>query len=162
VIATTWSRLEKGALASGLSLQLDLQGDLVVASDPGKLGIVIDNLLGNAVSRSLPSTVIRCVGTRTKSRFLLDITNAATPMTEEERSHLTEPFWRRNEARNGTEHAGLGLALVKVLAKLLQIDVRFAQDRHGRFRVRLQGQHLVNGHATPSRAAPPDPKPIPR
>lgn len=38
--------------------------------------------------------------------------------------HLFEPLWRKDKARSDAAHSGLGLALVKALAKLLEMDVR--------------------------------------
>ena len=108
-------------------------------SDPGKLSIVFLNLLGNAVSYALPDTEIACVAKRGDSGIELEITNAAEPLEAEDLEKLAEPFWRSDESRSAPSHAGLGLSVVSAVAALLGIDVRFAQDADGTFRVRLRG-----------------------
>ena len=50
-----------------------------------------------------------------------------------------EPFWRNDESRSSQNHAGLGLSVVSAVAALLRLDVGFAQDADGTFRVRLLG-----------------------
>jgi signal transduction histidine kinase len=142
VITSTWSKLAPSASGTGLRFRMELPEDVVVASDPGKLGIVFANVLGNAVSYALPNSEIRCVGTRAGSKFQVDITNIADPLSSADLENLTEPFWRKDEARSSAEHAGLGLSLVSALARLLCLDVRFDQDRDGTFRVGLEGSAL--------------------
>jgi signal transduction histidine kinase len=139
VVDSTWTKLAPAASTSGLTFKMELPEDVMVASDPGKLSIVLANVLGNAVSYAPPNSEIRCVGAKAGERFRLEITNVAEPMSQEELANLTEPFWRRDEARSSAEHAGLGLALVAALAKLLRLDLRFGQDPDGLFAVCLEG-----------------------
>jgi signal transduction histidine kinase len=142
VITSTWSRLAPSASSTGLRFRLDLPDDLVVESDPGKLAIVLANVLGNAVSYSRPNSEICCVGKKGGSRFQLDITNTADPLSPADLESLTNPFWRKSEARSSAEHAGLGLSVVSALAMLLRLDIGFDQDQNGTFRVRLAGRAL--------------------
>jgi two-component system sensor histidine kinase QseC len=137
LVATAWSKLAPRASEAGLRLRLDLPDDLVVESDPDKLSIVVANVLGNAVSYARPRSEIRCVGERSGPGFRLEFANEADLLTPQDLERLTEPFWRKDGARSSGEHAGLGLALVSALASLLRLDVGFAQDPDGTFRVRL-------------------------
>jgi signal transduction histidine kinase len=139
IVAATWSRLASRATAAGLRFRMELPEDLVVESDPGKLEIVFANVLGNAVSYSLPNSEIRCVGAREGGRFEVDVLNAAEPLTPADMRNLAEPFWRKEEARTAADHAGLGLSVVSALAKLLGLDVGFDQSRDGTFRFHLEG-----------------------
>ncbi len=52
---------------------------------------------------------------------------------------LTEPFWRKDEARSSSEHAGLGLSVVAALASLLGIELELRQEPAGFFLVSLSG-----------------------
>ena len=142
VIASIWSKLAPSASGAGLRFRMELPDDVIVESDPGKLGIVFANVLGNAVSYARPNSEIRCVGTTAGSKFQLDITNEADPLSPTDLEHLTEPFWRKDKARSSAEHAGLGLSLVSALTTLLRLTVRFDQDRDGTFRVGLAGWAL--------------------
>ena len=81
-----------------------------------------------------------CVGKCNGARFSVEITNAAAePLEPADLKNLAEPFWRKDEARSGADHVGLGLSVVSALAELLRLDVGYDQDRDGTFRVRLAG-----------------------
>jgi len=136
-IRAAWARVAAGAKGHDLRFSVDLPGDFVVESDPGKLDIILGNVLGNAVSYSRPGTEIRCSGSRNGRSLQIEIANEAEPMEPAELERLAEPFWRRDEARASSRHAGLGLSVVEAVAALLRMRVGFAQDRDGTFRVRL-------------------------
>jgi len=137
VVESTWSDL--AAKRATRDLHVDVPADLVVASDPGKLSLILGNLLDNAISYSPPDGPIRCVASAADRRFVLDIVNPADPLTEDDLRNLAQPFWRKDRARSAETHAGLGLSLVTALAKLLELDTDFRQDPEGMFRVRLGG-----------------------
>ena len=152
VITSTWAKFASNASAKGLRFHLDVPRDVVVESDPGKLSIILANLLGNAVEYALPKSEIRVVGTRAGFTFQLEITNAADPLSPEDLENLAEPFWRKDESRSSAEHAGLGLSLVSALAMLLHLEIAFGQGADGTFRVCVRGQALE--------ASKPIPKPL--
>ena len=52
---------------------------------------------------------------------------------------MFERFWRKEQARTGSNHAGLGLSLVKALAELLNLKVRLMLDASSRFTFSLSG-----------------------
>ena len=139
VVATAWSRHARAGAERGLRVTMDVPEDLEVETDASRLGVVLSNLLGNAVSHSRQGGEVRCVALRTGSRFQLDVANDAEPLDPEDLLHLTEPFWRKDSARSSEEHSGLGLALVAALGSLLRLEIRFSQDGDGTFRVRLDG-----------------------
>lgn len=139
LVAPVLSELAKPAAARGLRFYTALPPGLIVDSDPGKLAILIGNLLRNAVSHAQPDSEIRCVAQDLGASFRLEINNSAAPLSAEDLGHLTEPFWRADEARSSDEHAGLGLSLVSALGQLLGLAVRFDQDADGTFRARVEG-----------------------
>jgi signal transduction histidine kinase len=136
-ITTAWSRLERRAEEQGVGFTLELPRDTVVESDPGKLDIILSNLLGNAVSYARPGSEIRCSGRRNGECVDVEIANAAEPLQNSDLERLSEPFWRKDEARASSRHAGLGLSVVEAVAALLRMRIAFDQDRDGTFRVRL-------------------------
>ncbi|MHC4847227.1 MAG: sensor histidine kinase [Planctomycetota bacterium] len=138
VIASAWSRLEPQANGSGLRFSLDMPEDPVVDSDAGKLDIVFSNVLGNAISYAPPGSEIRCSGRRNGKALSLEFTNAAAPMEGSDLERLAEPFWRKDESRSSSRHAGLGLSVVEAVSALLRMRVGFGQDQDGTFRVSLE------------------------
>ncbi len=154
VVEAAWARVADRALERGLSLRIDLSGAppsskrapdsrrTVVESDPGKLGIVLDNLFGNAVSYARRGTEIRCVAGTDGDVLGLEVENEAEPMSPGDLDKLAEPFWRQDEARADSAHAGLGLSVVAAVAQLLGLELRFQQAQGGTFRVGLNGLRL--------------------
>ena len=119
---------------------IDVPDDLVVDSDPGKLSLIVSNLLDNALSYCANGGPVRCVAAARDSRFVLDVVNPAEPLSEEDLRNLAEPFWRKDRARSPEGHSGLGLSLVTALAGLLGHEVGFTQDGTGVFRARVSGR----------------------
>lgn len=139
LVTTTWGRLADRASARGLRLTMRVPHDLVVASDPGKLGIMIANLFDNAVTYAREGSEVECRATRTAAGVELELRNAAEPLAASELASVAEPFWRKDQARAGDRHVGLGLALVSALGALLQVRIVFTQDEDSTFSVRLIG-----------------------
>lgn len=137
LLEAAWKRLAPRAAHAGLEFELDVPAGLVVESDPGKLEIMLANVLGNAVSYAPPGSTIRAAAAGDGAGPHLDIENAAEPLEDDEIERLAEPFWRRDEARSSPDHAGLGLSVVRELAETLGLTVSFEQDRDGTFRVRF-------------------------
>jgi len=119
---------------------IEVPDDLVVDSDPGKLSLIVSNLLDNALSYRANGGPVRCVAAARDSRFVLDVVNPAEPLSEEDLRNLAEPFWRKDRARSPEGHSGLGLSLVTALAGLLGHEVGFTQDGTGVFRARVSGR----------------------
>ena len=139
VVATTWSHLRQALPGDAPEFTLECERDVVVESDASKLEIILSNLIGNAVQYARPGTRIRCIGARTGARFRLEISNQAEPLAKDDLEKLTEPFWRKDEARSSSDHVGLGLSVVAALADLLDLGVSFEQDRDGLFHARVEG-----------------------
>jgi two-component system sensor histidine kinase QseC len=138
-VAVSWERVRRTTRATEADLDLDLADDLVVETDAGKLDIILANVLNNAVGYARPGGRVRCVGARNGTAFRLEISNPAEPLSEIELPRLAEPFWRKDEARSSSDHAGLGLSVVAALAELLELEVGFDQRADGVFRVLLSG-----------------------
>jgi signal transduction histidine kinase len=56
-------------------------------------------------------------------RFRLAVANLCEDIEEEELPRLFERFWRRDGARSGSGHAGLGLSLAESCATVLALDL---------------------------------------
>ncbi|HEX5137094.1 MAG TPA: ATP-binding protein [Planctomycetota bacterium] len=117
---------------------------LVIDSDPGKLSLVLANLLENALAYATPGGPVRCVAEARGPRFLLEISNPSEPLTEEDLRNIAEPFWRKDRARSAEGHSGLGLSLVTALAELLGLEVSFRHEE-GLFRARVGGPLAAGG-----------------
>jgi signal transduction histidine kinase len=147
-----WTELEPRARAAGLSVRWQVPPGLHVESDPGKLGLLVRNLLDNAVSHAREGAAVS-VSVRIEAAdvVLLEIANGAAALSPEQLARVAEPFWRADLARASDEHSGLGLALVQALAGVLGLCVDLSQDADGTFRARVAG--LLRGAVPPPSAS---------
>jgi len=135
-----WAGLAPRAAEARLRMRMSVPEDLLLTSDALKLGMLLRNLLDNAVSYAPAGAEIRCTAWREPDgTFELEIANPAERLLPGQLTRLAEPFWRADEARASADHAGLGLALVSALAPLIGLKVRLAQDEANIFRARLSG-----------------------
>jgi sigma-B regulation protein RsbU (phosphoserine phosphatase) len=81
---------------------------LSVRCDPGRMGQVLSNLIGNALTHGAAGqpVVVRCHAEA--GQLLLSVANGGNPIPEAARASLFQPFVR---GRAGTKGEGLGLGL---------------------------------------------------
>lgn len=139
-IDTLWRKIERSARASQIRLDQRIPADLVVRTDQEKFQLIMMNLLGNAVSYSRPGGTVSCRARNGGNRIALEIENPVVDLTEDDLEAMFDRFWRKDPARTGSDHSGLGLALVRSLSDLLNFDLETSlQDRGGErlFRISL-------------------------
>src|SRR5262249_5501687 len=66
---------------------------------------------------------IRCKAHLREGGWLLTIENRALHLTDDDLRHMRDPFWRKDAARSGTTHTGLGLSLVEAFCRLMNVGV---------------------------------------
>ena len=66
----------------------------------------------------------------------LEIENPSPDLEPEDLASLTEPFWRKDDARTSSEQGGLGLSLADELARHVGLDLTF-RLQEGQFAVRI-------------------------
>ena len=104
------------AIAPGHVILTSFQIDEPVYCDPGRIGQLASNLLGNAVSHGSADGPIRVEAFTGSDAFVLSVANVGDPIPEEVRSQLFEPFFRgaQRASRNGL---GLGLFIASEVAR---------------------------------------------
>jgi two-component system sensor histidine kinase QseC len=115
-----WEGFAAGAQDRDLKVRFDLQEAPRVFSDPVLLESVFTNLLANAVEYTPVGGSLRVratpVGTGTVT---VAVGNDADNLTPEDVAQLFDRFWRRDLSRTDTGHSGLGLSLVRAVARTL-------------------------------------------
>lgn len=134
LVRDCWQPLADEARARGLDFELS-GAEPTVDADRGALGILCANLLGNAVEHAPQGSRVECV-LAPGPLPSLTLSNPANGLAPEDLDKLTEPFWRASASREDRRHVGLGLALARRLAELLDVELTFALDQ-GRFKARL-------------------------
>lgn len=106
---------ESVAFEKGLMLESDLAPDIFVEGDGGKLKQLVSILLDNAVSHAEGGTV-KITLSKERSHAVLSVVNEGAALSDAQREHLFDRFYRIDEARPADAgHYGLGLAIAKAI-----------------------------------------------
>ncbi|HEV2430727.1 MAG TPA: hybrid sensor histidine kinase/response regulator [Burkholderiales bacterium] len=109
------------ARAKALTLSLECPAEALAETDPILLERIVRNLLDNAIKYTEKGGVELRVE-REPSGFSLSITDTGRGILESEQARVFEEFYQvDNPERDRTKGLGLGLAIVRRLAGLLQI-----------------------------------------
>ncbi|ORE94775.1 GAF domain-containing sensor histidine kinase [Aurantimonas sp. 22II-16-19i] len=87
-----------------------------VLCDRARLGQLLSNLLGNALTHGSSDQPIEMRAATEHDRFVLSVANAGNPIGEETMKHLFHPFLR-GEVRASQQGLGLGLFITSEIAK---------------------------------------------
>ncbi len=94
------------------TLEVRLDGSLLVQGDPLKLRQVLSNLIDNAVAYTPTEGTIRITGRLERRHVVVEVRDSGPGIAAEHLPRLFEPFYRVDPARSGdSAHTGLGLAL---------------------------------------------------
>jgi signal transduction histidine kinase len=111
-----------------------------VKADPERVAQVLTNLLGNANKYAPPKSTVRLSAEQNGRAVAIAVTDAGHGMSEEQRQHVFERFWRADSSSNqrvgGT---GLGLAIARSLVELHggEISVASSAEEGTSFRFTL-------------------------
>jgi two-component system sensor histidine kinase QseC len=138
-----WTRLGRRAEERRLSLDLEGAPRGVVVTDVAKLRLILTNLLGNAVEYAPTGSAVACHVAIEEPSFHLSVSNPAPDLERDDLGRLFDRFWRKDEARGGGRHAGLGLTLVRSLCATLgyRVEPRLSE---GILAIQISGPRVVS------------------
>lgn len=103
---------------SGVALDVDLSGPVVVSGDPLRLAQVLDNLLDNAFKHTPPGgTASASVRAESGSARLAVTSRGGPPIPPDEQERIFERFYQLDRARAASSGRGLGLAIVREIVQ---------------------------------------------
>jgi signal transduction histidine kinase len=123
LLANSWQTFETEAAAKNIDCQLEFLDHATVHSDQALLGAIFRNLFANSVAYTENSGVLRGALQSNGDHFSFCLENNCRELSAADLDRMFEPFWRKDEARSDAGQCGLGLALVKVYARLLNIEL---------------------------------------
>jgi signal transduction histidine kinase len=97
-------------------IRSDIMLSRPVAADARRIGQLLSNLLGNALTHGAPDAPVRVAATTSDGFFELAVSNAGVPIPEAAMRRLFQPFTRAT-VRPGQEGLGLGLYIASEIAK---------------------------------------------
>lgn len=136
LVATCWRDHEGLAQARDLAFDLDVPPCDRVRTDPELLRVVVSNLLGNAAAYTEAGGKIRV---HRDGEAWLAVSDSGPVIPAVQRARLFERFWRGDLARTQVGgHGGLGLSLVRTVARVLGLRAVCRQTSDGWMTFELQ------------------------
>lgn len=131
LVREVWQPYAGRAAANGLAIKLQV-ADVTVHADPALLRGILNNLFDNAVEYASPGVDLTIALTADAAGTRLLVANAAPELSVEDVHHLFDRFWRKEAARSGGKHVGLGLALARSFATAMGWSLSAAFDTQRR------------------------------
>jgi signal transduction histidine kinase len=123
-----------------------------VLADGAMIGVLLDQLLDNAVRHTPPGTRIDTVVTANAGHVTVAVRDDGPGIAEEALPHLFDRFYRGDAARSRTAGAGLGLTVAAAIAEAHQGTIRAANLPTGGCEVSLTLATAPVAAATPTPA----------
>lgn len=108
---------EGAAFEKGHILNADIQPDIFVQGNAQQLSSLISILLDNAVQYSTAGSEISASLCAENHRAVMRVRNRSQEMSMDECRQLFDRFYRKDDARAGDGHYGLGLSIAKKIVE---------------------------------------------
>lgn len=100
-----------------------------VRGEPYRLGLILDNLFSNAVSYGRDGGTIWLRTRQEGTRMVVEVANQGSPIEEQERSRIFEPFEQGSSLRQGLlKGSGIGLSIALESARSLGGGLTLVED----------------------------------
>jgi phosphoserine phosphatase RsbU/P len=100
----------------GRQIEVEYSIDVPVNCDRGRIGQLVSNLVGNAITHGATNVPVRVRAETEGGLFELSVANGGAPIPEAAMERLFEPFFR-GEVRASRQGLGLGLHIASQIAK---------------------------------------------
>ena len=107
---------ETQAISPGSVIALEAPPAQEIECDPARIGQLLSNLLGNAITHGTSGRPILVRAGVDGGEFVLTVTNSGEPIPEQTMRYLFQPFFR-GAARPSQQGLGLGLHIAAEIAK---------------------------------------------
>ena len=107
---------ELQSVASDRTIEADIAINQVVHCDPGRIGQLVSNLLGNAITHGARDVPIRVAAHADDGKLEIRVSNGGAPIPPATIDRLFQPFFR-GEARASQNGLGLGLYIASQVAQ---------------------------------------------
>jgi two-component system sensor histidine kinase SenX3 len=142
VIRTETEQARSVAEAKHMSLDIVVDDGLRMRGDSQQLGLMVRNLLENAIRYTAEGGSIRVAGRRERDAIVLEVEDNGIGIPLEAKGRIFERFFRVDRGRSRSQGGtGLGLAIVKHVVEQHAgtVDVESELGRGSTFTIRLPG-----------------------
>jgi signal transduction histidine kinase len=127
MVRDVWQQYEKKAAANHLVVVISV-ADVTVTGDPTLARGILNNLFDNAVEYASSGGELDITLVEEGGAAELIVANAAPELAAEDVPKLFDRFWRKEAARSGGKHVGLGLSLARSFATAMGWTLTAAFD----------------------------------
>ncbi len=120
-------------------------GSVTALVDPGMIGVLLDQLLDNAVRHTPPDTRVEAIVAGNGGNVSVAVRDNGPGIADEVLPHLFERFYRADPARSRTAGPGLGLTVAAAIAQAHHGSIHAANLPTGGLEVRVV---LPSDHST--------------
>jgi two-component system heavy metal sensor histidine kinase CusS len=145
VIRECWKPLEEKANARGLSVEWQLDERDTLITDRGKLRLVIQNVLDNAVTYANDQGQLSVATAAQDNATVVTVSNTGSSLPSEDIDRVFERFWRADPSYQDTDEesrCGLGLPLCKAVTEQLGGSICATADDSGMFTITIRLPHV--------------------
>lgn len=122
------------ALRKDVELVLDSTDDCLLSSEPASLSIMLQNLIRNALAFSPAGSEVRVhLSRNSASQMRMQVLDQGPGVSEDALERLCDRFY----SAHNPEGAGLGLAIVDMICRRLNLTLNFANRPQGGFCVEV-------------------------
>jgi sigma-B regulation protein RsbU (phosphoserine phosphatase) len=118
---------ELRSIARDRTIEARIDPDLDVEADHGRIGQLVSNLVGNALTHGAIDQPVRLTATTRGGMFELSVANGGEPISADALKHLFQPFFR-GSVRPSQQGLGLGLHIAAEIAKAHAGTIAVASD----------------------------------
>ncbi len=137
ITATAVQRIHPRAGDHALRFQLAGSGETTARADEAMIGVLLDQLLDNAVRHTPPGTHIEAIVAANEGHITVSVRDDGPGIPTDALPHLFDRFYRGDAARSRTAGAGLGLTVAAAIAEAHQATIRAANRPTGGLEVSL-------------------------
>ena len=107
-------------------------------TDRAMLNVILRNLFRNAAEYTPPGGSVSGEAVYSKEGYTVTLSNTQNALDAEDLEHLFEPLWRKDKARSGSAHSGLGLAVTSRFCAQLDIQLNATLSEPGGFQITME------------------------
>ena len=126
LVENAWRFFADAAHDKEIAFDNAVEPDAVCQSDKEHLGMILSNVLHNAVDYTPTGGRIWTTAQQIEGQLVVSVCNTGCRLTAEEVGHVFDFFWRKSTSRSEAgRHCGIGLSVAQKIAQTLgiQIDV---------------------------------------
>lgn len=152
VVENAWQPFDEKAATKQLKVNRDVPESAKIESDPVLLRSMLTNFIENAVEYTPRHGTIRIDAGIGGGRFTLRISNTVENLEPADLPRFFDRFWRKDSARSGGNHSGLGLSLARAFSQALGYEL--TATLHGESLLLLTLSGPVNAAKTDHASSP--------